>query len=125
MAQLLPYAYPRYILVLQALGTSSELHERSGLSHRSCSFAISEPVGALGTARTLSAACESEQQHVAILVRNKGLSQLDTDNMWRSWYEIRACLNSIRITCGDPGTVLITVEKAKGWLDGPPLRWCT
>ena len=33
-------------------------------------------------------ACEREQQHVVILVRNKGLSQLDT-NMWYSWYEIR------------------------------------
>ena len=30
------------------------------------------------------AACESEQQHVVILVRNKGLHmyQLDTHNMW-------------------------------------------
>ena len=33
-------------------------------------------------------ACESEQQHVVILVRNKGLRQLDK-NMWYSWYEMR------------------------------------
>ena len=26
--------------------------------------------------------CESEQQHVFILVRNKVLSQLDKNNMW-------------------------------------------
>ena len=35
--------------------------------------------------------CESEQQHVVTLVRNKGLSQLDKDNMWRSWYELTYC----------------------------------
>ena len=39
-----------------------------------------------------------------ILVRNQGLFQLDKDNMWSSWYEIRACLNSISITYGNPGT---------------------
>ena len=27
-------------------------------------------------------ACESEQHHVVIMVRNKGLSQPDQDNMW-------------------------------------------
>ena len=50
--------------------------------------------------RFATPACGSEQQHVVILVRKKGLSQLDQDNMWLSWYEIRACLDSIRITCG-------------------------
>ena len=49
-------------------------------------------------------ACKSEQQHVVILVQKKGLSQLDQHNMWFSWYEMRAWLNSISITCGDPGT---------------------
>ena len=36
----------------------------------------------------LSPTCESEQHHVVILVRNKGLPQLETHNMWwLSWYE--------------------------------------
>ena len=30
--------------------------------------------------------CESEQQHVVILVRNKGLPQLEQDHMGHSWY---------------------------------------
>ena len=34
--------------------------------------------------------CESEQQHVLILVR--ACLKLDQENMWQSWYEIRACL---------------------------------
>ena len=34
-----------------------------------------------------------------------------SNNMWSSWYEIRACLSSIRITCGHPGTY---TDKAKG-----------
>ena len=29
--------------------------------------------------------CESEQQHVVILVRNEGQPQLDQGNMWQSW----------------------------------------
>ena len=34
-------------------------------------------------------ACErNEQQHAVILVRIKGLSQLDEHNMCKSWYEI-------------------------------------
>ena len=32
--------------------------------------------------RTRASACESEQQHVIILVRNEGQSQLDQGNMW-------------------------------------------
>ena len=37
------------------------------------------------------------------------LAERRGNNMWRSWYEIRASLNSIRIPRGDPGTKLLTV----------------
>ena len=68
-------------------------------------------VGRTGTSVSESAAdrrwmpaCESERQHVVILVRNKGRPQLDTHNMWLSRYGIRAGLDSISITCSYPGT---------------------
>ena len=39
-----------------------------------------------------------------------------SNNMWLSWYEIRACLNSTNITCGgNPGT---KYGQGGGGLDG-------
>ena len=55
-------------------------------------------------------ACEGGQQHVVILVRNEGQSQLDQGNMWSSWYDMRASRSSIRVTCGTPGTKKETTE---------------
>ena len=50
---------------------------------RDADFALDAPEqGASSLARnSTSGACKIEQQHVVILVQNKGLSQLDQDNM--------------------------------------------
>ena len=49
---------------------------------------------------------------MVILVRNKGLPQLDQDHMWLSWYDIRACLNSMRV---DDGPVVREPEAFVSW----------
>ena len=41
---------------------------------------------------------------VALLVRVLACESESSNNMWSSWYETRACLNSISIACGQPGT---------------------
>ena len=64
---------------------SSNLPRPTSTASPRCATVSHRAVGSTEVRR----ACESEQQHVVILVRNTGLSQLDTYNTWYAWFEIR------------------------------------